>query len=419
MASRSAEVETIDVLAEFRRQEFRRDPYPFLRRLRENEPVHRTAAGFYLVSLHSDAQRFLQGAGTDFRTPDRAWFDEHRSAASRHPAMSMVLSTVLFLDPPEHRVIGSMVSQALNPRRIKQLRTRIRLICDELLDTIAEPLSNGEIVDFHGSVAQPLTARAFCDLLGVPEGEHDWLVPAVTDLIEGLGSGSEAQLSAADGRAVDLQAYFRDLTAQRRTAPRDDLMSALIHAWDSNPDQLHGEDLQAVFWLLCLAGFELTAAGADYGVRAMHAHPEHRHWLSDGHDKAVAFVDEVLRHDGVAVFTEVPQLSTRDIDFEGGSVPAGSDVRPLFAAANRDPAVFRNPDLFDPARDNTPTLAFSRGLRRCLGSLLARTEIAICLSRVYDRFPTLVPAGEPTWNTALTTRMPTSLPVALERTPPS
>jgi cytochrome P450 family 114 len=121
----------------------------------------------------------------------------------------------------------------------------------------------------------------------------------------------------------------------------------------------------------------------------------------------------VLRYSGPALFTPVPRIATSPVQLSGITVPVGSDVRPLFAAANRDPAAFEDPDRFDPARDTSASLAFGHGIHHCLGAFLGRTEIRIALTRLQERFRNLVLGGPAEWGTALPMHAPTTLPVAL------
>ncbi|MEV6235655.1 cytochrome P450 [Lentzea sp. NPDC051838] len=402
-----------NVLADLATPEVCRDPYPLLRWLRENEPVHRTSAGFYLVSRHCDAQWALRNSGDLLRGPDRDRLAEQFAWALSHRSMEFRLDHVLMKDPPEHTRLRRLVAQDFTPRRVSGLSARIEHIADGLLAAIAEPLGDGETVDLHHTLAKPLSLQVISELLGVPEADRGWLGEAVIDFVSALGSLDEASLTITDGHIARLEEYFRAAIDERRGTGGDDLISSLTRIHDQDEDRLRDPELIAMILILWIAGFETTAASIDHGALAMFAHPDQWHWLADGSDAARAFADEVLRHTGPAIFTPVPRFLTREVELSGVTLPAGADVRPVFAAANRDPEVFPDPDRFDPARDTSASLSFSHGIHHCLGAPLARLEMTVALSRLHAMFPGLAPGGDPVWGTALPMHAPVSVPVTL------
>ena len=407
----------MDVLAEFATPDFRRDPYPFLRWLRENEPVHRTRAGFYLVSRHADAVSVQRGTGELFRGPDRDRLTEQYASALRHPSTAFRLDAMLLKNPPEHTRLRRLVARDFTPKRVAELTGRIGVLCDGLLDDTAEPLCQGEVIDLHDRLAARLTLCVIAELIGVPLSDRDWLAPVVTDFVSALGSMSEDLLTVADQHTRMLQEYFHKLIDERRRTPAPDLVSALVPRDGGDSDGLTDDEVVSMLLTLWIAGFETTAAGIDHAALAMINHPDHRHWLAEGTSSAAAFTDEVLRHSGPGLFTPVPRIATEPVRLAGTELPAGSDVRPVFAAANRDPDVFPDPDVFDPARDTTGTLAFGHGIHHCLGTFLGRAEIRVALTRLHARFPGLVLAGEPLWGNALPMHAPLAVPVALDSAP--
>src|SRR5262245_30029385 len=154
----------MDVLAEFAAPDFRRDPYPFLRWLRENEPVHRTSVGFYLVSTYADAALVQRETGDLFRGPDKSRLAQQYAAALRHPSMAFRLDAMLLKDPPEHTRLRRLVAREFTPKRVSALVDRIATLCDELLDAIDEPLRDGAVVDLHATLAKPLTLNVIAEL---------------------------------------------------------------------------------------------------------------------------------------------------------------------------------------------------------------------------------------------------------------
>lgn len=390
---------TADALTRLASPEAARDPYPVLARLREEEPVHRTGAGFWLVSRHADARALLSGDA--LRAP------EQLPAAGGHASLAMRLDTMLLKDGTEHARLRRLVARDFTPRRVEGLRARMTEICDRLLDGVDAELRDGGESDLHRSLSVPFTLQVFSELLGVPEPDRAELASCVQDIVAAFGSGRPDQLAVADARTEHLTAYFRDLAATRASDPRDDLVSALVRAHDDDPDRLAERELLATLWALWIVGFETTAGALDHGVLALLAHPELP--LDD------AFVAEVLRWSGPALFSSIPRIAVRDLELEGGTIPAGGDVRIAFAAANRDPRAFPDPDRFAPGRTADTALGLGHGIHYCLGAFLARAELAVVLPRVRARFPDLTAAREPDWNPAVIMHAPATLPVGIGR----
>jgi cytochrome P450 family 114 len=402
----------MDALASFMAPDFRRDPYPFLKWLRENDPVHQTSKGFHLVSRHADAVAVQRLTGDVFRGPDPARLAQHLPSALEHPSIAFRLDAMLLKNPPEHTRLRRLVAQDFTPKRVSDLRGRITEMCDELLDAVEQPLRDGAVVDLHTKLATALTVQVISELVGVPRSAQDWLSPLVKDFVEALSGLSEEALNTADQNTKVLREYFQELIDERRRTPQQDLVSALVAMRSNEPDRLSDDEVISMLLTLWIAGFETTAAGIDHGVLAMINHPDQREWL---HRDATKFVDEVLRYSGPALFTPVPRIATQPVELSGITLPAGSDVRPIFAAANRDPEAFEDPDRFDPSRDTSASLAFGYGIHRCLGSFLGSAEIGVALTRLHERFPNLALGGEPQWGTALPMHAPVVLPVALDR----
>lgn len=407
---------TVDVLTQFASQSFQEDPFPLLRWLRENDPVHRTRTGIYLVSRHADAQRVLQGSASDFPRPQRG-----AAAASplqqRHRSANLLSNTLLMRNPPEHTRVRKQLNRDFTMRRVESLRPGIADYCNRLLDELEAPLRDGETLDIHHAMSLPMVVHVLSELLGVPKSDREWLPDLVNDVLAALIGQSEELLTTADANSVIIEDYFRQLVRERRLRPRDDLISVLTQPPADDPDPLTDDEVAALLWGIWAAGFETAAGGVDFGIRAMLHHPDERVWLSGGERAVNAFVGEVLRYDAPVLFSPGARIPIRDIQLEGGTVPAGCDVRPVLAAANHDPAVFANPERFDPSRDTKKILTFGHGIHRCIGAYLARVEMAVSLPLIHRRFPTLCSAGEPEWNCNVFVRTVSTLPVALQQLP--
>nr|AKG47165.1 HysX2 [uncultured bacterium] len=391
----------VDVLERLAAPESRGNPYPLLRWLRENEPVHRTAAGFFLVSRHADAHWSLSRTGDALVVPDREDLARQFPAAADHPAMKVALDGFAAKARSGYTELRRMMSRDLARSRVAQVGESIRVKSAQLIDGIAERLNDGEAVDFHQEVSRPLTFEVFAELFGVNGDERYGVAADVLEVAAGLETVDEEALKSADAASERVESYFRGLIADRRRSPRDDLMTALVAAHDTDLQRPDDKLILGLLWVLWMTGFDSSAAAMDRGMQAMLDHPDELHWLRGDHQQAAAFVEEVLRYDSVILFTPIPRIAARDIEFGDRVLPAGAMARMVIAAANRDPSVFPDPDRFDPSRDNKPTLSMGYGPYYCNGAALVRAEMSIVLTMVHERFPDLVAAGEPVWTEAI------------------
>ncbi|MEV6235656.1 cytochrome P450 [Lentzea sp. NPDC051838] len=383
-----------DALGQFATAEFHRDPYPYLRRLRETEPVHRTSAGFYLVSRHRDASFVFRESGL-FVSPDLTGLPDTGLGRTTR----LLVNSLPSLNPPAHTRIRRIVARDFTPRRVNGMLERFRQICDRMLAELAVPLRDGEQVDLHRSWSKPFTVQVISELLGVPEADRAWLGVVAEDMVAGItaaATGGAPEVEAlADRQTAELEQYLLALIAERRESPRDDLLSALVSVRDEN--RLDDEELFTLLWVLWLAGFDTVAIGLDNGVWTMLDHPDQLPMLRGDHTQALAFAEEVLRLVGPGIFAPTSRILTRDLELGGVQLAAGADVRPVYAAANRDPEVFPDPDRFDPSRDNSKSLSMGEGIHHCLGAFLARAEMAVGLARLHAHFPTLTNVDAPVW----------------------
>ncbi|MDX8029154.1 cytochrome P450 [Lentzea sp. BCCO 10_0856] len=383
---------TIDALDELAKPEHRQDPYPFLHWLREHDPVHRTRCGFYLLSNYDDVAFALQ-QNTAFTVPDEsAMWREIGHGKRSHPAVKKLVAAFTAKNHPCYARLRSAIAGDMTPARVLRLRPRILEHLGNIFDDIGPRLVAGETVDLHAEVSVPLTQYVFADRIGLPEEDRSWIADTIALMTRALGTDDEEVVLEADRASNSVEDYFRARVAERRASPRDDLISRLVAAHD-------GEDLLiAILWIMWMTGYESTISGIDRAVQAFLTHPEHRSWCDD--ERVHRFIDETLRHDGVVLYTPIPRIAQDSVTLGGVTIPAGASVRMVIAGANRDPRVFRDPDKFDPARD--PRRMLSTG--NCCGTTLGRAEMAHVVTGLWQRFPTLVPAGEPVWSPASVAR---------------
>lgn len=356
----------------------RPNPYPVFATLRDAGPFSLLDGDLTVTGEHARCSAMLRDPSLSSerwrsRMARRRGLDE----GERRPA------SFLSLDPPDHTRLRRLVSKAFTPKVIAALEPRVRAVVDELFAAFA---GSGR-VDIVPALAYPLPVRIICELLGVPDSEHasfeDWSRRLVRGLDPALAVTDPAEAESILTAQQELSAYFVDLIARRRAeADGDDLLSRLVRI-EEQGDQLSGDELVATCILLLVAGHETTANLIANGVVALLRNPDQLAALRADPGLVGGAVDEVLRYDPpVQLTTRMAQepLTVGDVE-----VPPEGMVLMLLAAANRDPAVFDDPDRFDITRDARAHLSFAAGAHFCLGAGLARLEASVALSAFATR----------------------------------
>ncbi|WP_338023492.1 cytochrome P450 [Archangium primigenium] len=299
---------------------------------------------------------------------------------SRTPEMLAINRNMLMSDPPDHTRLRTLVSQAFTPRRVEALRPRVEAITHRLLDA----LPREGPVDLIDTFAFRLPVTVIAELLGVPPEDQDqfreW-TGAIT------APPTQARLEALRRASLGLKAYIQALAEQRRAAPRDDLISALLQA-EEQGDRLSAEEFIGMVVLLLGAGHETTVNLIGNGVWALLRHPEQLERLRKDPSLAGPAVEEVLRYRGpVEVATH--RWAREDLALRGQVVPAGHTVYVSLLAANHDPAQFPEPERFDITREPNRHLGFGFGIHYCVGAPLARLEATLALPLLFERLPRL------------------------------
>lgn len=381
------------------------DPYPHLAALREHEPVHWSEpykswfiTGFDNVVEALKDQRFSSNRITPYR--DRVLSRPDTDPLLRE-AFGVLDDWMVFKDPPDHTRLRRLLGRTFTPRSVAHMRPVIEEIAGELLD---EALAGDGTIDLIHDYAYPLTASVIAEMMGVPRADRsrfkDW-----SDQISGLVFASlgddERHRRGAQGMA-ELTAYLEYLVKNHRG--ENDLLSMLIAARDEN-DALSHDEVIATGVLLLFAGHETTTNLIGNGIHAFLDHPDQRAQLDLDDQAAVAgMVEELLRFDGPA--KSVARLIAEDMDWHGQTLKAGDRAFLFLSSANRDPAAFDDPDVFDVRRKPGRQLGFSVGLHFCLGAPLARLETSIAVPLALQRLPGLRadPGRTAEWAPTLLTR---------------
>ncbi|MGE5762965.1 MAG: cytochrome P450 [Mycobacterium leprae] len=288
--------------------------------------------------------------------------------------------SLLRLDPPDHTRLRKLVSKAFTPRAVERLRPRVEQIVDELLERV----DTGS-VELIREFAYPLPLTVISELLGVPASDREPLRRWSSDLVDqGLTMDDPELLRRSRQANRELDDYLRQLVSERRRTPRDDLVSALVTA-EEGGDQLTERELIDTCGLLLVAGHETTVNLIGNGMLALLTHPEELRRLRNDPSLIECAVEEMLRYDSPV--QAQPRAVTQDLELRGIGLRRHDVVLPMFGAANRDPAVFPNPDEFDITRADNRHVAFGQGIHFCLGAPLARLEAQIAIPALLRRFP--------------------------------
>ena len=374
----------------------RADPYATYERLRRKDPVHYSRlAGGWVLTRYEDAQAVLL---------DHRRFSNMQGRSDYGQDASM-----LDLDPPDHTRLRSLVSKAFTPRTVAKQEPRVQQIVDELLEAAGEQ----DCLDLIEVLAFPLPVIVIAEMIGVPtedlEQFKEWSNAIVLSLEP---ARSDEQVRRFRRASEELYEYFEGIIAQRREAPQDDLISALLAA-EEEGDKLSHKELLATLELLLVAGNETTRNLIGNGMLALLRNPHEMERLRTDPALLDTAIDELLRYDSPV------QLDGRylleDVEIGGKQLRAGDQVVAAVGAANRDPAVFSSPETLDIGRQEQSHISFGRGIHFCLGAPLALLEARIAFAAILKRFSTIRLSAEPEYRPQVVLRGVEALLVEVER----
>jgi cytochrome P450 len=359
------------------------NPYPHYHRLRTLEPVHRSPLGFFVVSRHADVSMVLRDKrfGKDFAGRMTRRFGPQ---VLDEPVYRSMSRWMLQMDPPDHTRLRGLVVKAFTARRVEDMRPRIQQIVDQTLDRVAPRGQMDLIADF----ALRLPVTVICDMLGIPAEDHEMI-------FAGAGGGgrlldpvplSRAEIDQANADNLASETYFHSLFELRRRQPGDDLTTQLVQA-EEEGHKLTNEELTANVILLFGAGHETTVNLIGNGLLALHRNRDQLRLLKEDPRLIANAVEELLRYDSSVQMTG--RAALEDVSVGGVDVAKGESVLCLLGAANRDPAVYPDPDRLDITRSNIRPMSFGGGIHFCLGAQLARIEGEIAIATLLRRLPDL------------------------------
>jgi cytochrome P450 len=377
--------------------EVRDDPYPYYEQLRAQGPTVLT--GLALNSAdHEVCTAVLRSPdfGTGVRAPSELPLPVRMAmrVARGGPLNPGEPPSMLSVDPPDHTRYRKLVTRAFSAKRIAALRGRVGAIAGELLDEMAAKAASTGTVDLVADYASLLPATVIAEMLGAPVAMRrqflQWGAGVALALDPGL---TWRDFRRAERDLFALQRFMVGHFDRIRRSPGDDILSALVAVHDEGTG-LTDDELTITAMLLLAAGFETTVNLLGNGTALLLRHPDQLAALRAGDASWATATDEVLRFDPPVQRTA--RLALHDTEVAGRRVPAGQLVVLVLAGANRDPAVFADPQRFDVTRtDADRHVSFSQGIHYCLGAGLARMEGEIGLRALFEHFPDLALAGPP------------------------
>jgi cytochrome P450 len=406
---------TVDLNVNIAGSEFKADPFPVYRRLREQAPVYRVTLPdlqlAWLVTRYDDVVTVL----TDERFAKDAFrvLSKERLAAS--PWLARMLTPLLMplarhmlnRDPPDHTRLRALVQQAFSPRLVEGMRGRIETLADELLDRV---IRRGRM-DLIADYALPIPTTVIAEMLGVPVGDrhkfHHWSSAMLS------AGASRFGLLRAMPSALRFMRYIRRLIQTRRANLSDDLISALITAKEAS-ERLSDDELLSMILLLIVAGHETTVNLIASGMLALLEHPDQLERLRNDPGLIKPAIEELLRFTA-PVETSTERFACEDVELAGVKISKGEMVLAAIASANRDESRFMNPDRLDITREPNKHLAFGLGIHFCLGASLARLEGQMAINTLLARTRDLQLTVDPStlrWRSGLVLRGLKALPVS-------
>jgi len=383
---------------------FVENPYPTFKAMRAEDPAYQipAAEGVRLLTRYEDIDEILR---------DRGRFSVDHRNLKRGPELADVpyerIGSILFRDPPEHTRWRRTLAKALTPAHIEAFRPRVREVVGELLDTAEE---KGE-VDFVEEFAAPLPFQMIAELLGTPAADRPQVHSWTSDIVNITEPVASPEVSRAIARSSDeMRDYLKDLCADKRAHPADDVISRMV---TSNDGGFTEEELIEHVLLLHVSAPEPTTNLLAFGALALARNPEQAQILRDEPSLDGNAVEELLRYEAPLQLTG--RYPVTDLEIHGHRIEAGTALVLSLASANHDSAHWGpTADDVDLRRDHAQDhLSFARGIHTCFGAAFARLQGQETFGRLVRRFPGLKLAAQPQWNILLCRRGPAKVPISV------
>ncbi len=320
--------------------------------------------------------------------------------------------TLLSLEGDDHARIRRLLMPAFRRRTIEAMQPQFQALAEELIDGFA---ARGQ-VEFVSEFAEPYASRIICVLLGLPDDHWPQVAHWADDLGKSFGIGVADDLPEIEAALVGLRGYLDDVVADRSVHPRDDLVTTLVQASESD-GRLSRHELGVALVFLAFAGMETTRNQLGLALKTLLAHPAQWRLLGERPDLGRAAVEEIMRVNPTV--TWVTREAIEDVDFFGLRLPAGGIIQVMSHSAGTDPEAMPDP-AFDITADQSGTrpshLGFGGGVHHCLGHLVARTDMAVALPLLARRMPDARPDGPGRWMPVSGNTGPLEFPIRFRAT---
>src|SRR5271166_470671 len=324
------------------------------------------------------------------------------------PLWDRIATNILSLDGDEHSRLRRLVSKAFTPKATARLRTTIVGIINGLVDNVSATGRCDVVTD----IARQYPIPVICALLGTPAGDWELFSDWTDDILEAFSWNAASATPAILTAWKALDAYIDDMVERRRHALTDDLLSELIRAEDDG-DRLSADELRMLVAALLLGGTDTTRLQLGAAVHVLCDHPDQWALLGRHPELAVNAVHELIRHSPITFVTL--RVAVENVALAGVEIPAGTIVVVNTGSANRDPAVYHEPDRLDISRAGAPPIqTFGGGMHYCLGANLARLELAEALSVMTRRMPNARRTGPAQWKPLTALSGPATLPIEFD-----
>jgi hypothetical protein len=394
-------------------KEFMEDPYPILRRLREEDPVHWSdSIGGWVLTRYDDMVTTFKDT-SHYSNEGRlakavAYLPDEKRAEFKTFEDHYRQKSLIHSDPPDHTRFRVLVNKAFTPRVVDAMRPRMQEIVNELLDAVQEAGRMDAVKD----MAIPLPVTVLAEILGVPKSDVKHFKRWADDIIafQGVNKPPAEILARAQTAIMEIRAYLGDLLREKKRQPTGDLLSELAAA-ESGGDKLTETELVNTCITLLVAGHETTTSLIGNGIYLLLRYPEQWQLLKGDPALLTTAIEEILRYESPVA--RQPRLMKQDAEMGGKQLRQGELAFQMLNAANRDPAYFDDPDRFDIRRQKNRHIAFGLGIHVCVGAPLARAEGQIVFTTLMNRMPNLRLIDEkPDWDLHKpNSRMMKTLPV--------
>jgi pimeloyl-[acyl-carrier protein] synthase len=372
-----------------------------LRVLRDREPVH------YIASLQTWCTATYADSELVFRDPrfiKRGWT---RMVIDAFGGETLLGNFLFFKDPPEHTRLRRLVRKSFRPATIDALAARAAEVVDELIDNLRQAGGGDLVKDFAWRVPVPVIGSLF----GVPAQDSEMIAGWGRDLFLATDMTHPDRLPAGRHALTEMSAYFSAHVEHCRARDEDGFIATLATA-SVGGDDLDDQELVTMCLQLLIGGYDTTANQIASGIYLLLAHPDQLAHLRADWSLVGNTVEEILRFEPSAPF--LGREAAVDIAVGDKTIRAGELIGPLVAAANHDPARFRNPGSFEITHPRPTHLTFGVGSRFCLGERLARLDVTTAIARLFNQGIELtLEEHDPQWRSSLLFRGPESLHVTI------